>query len=428
MRTGYAWGICLALLAGCGDRSPDAGLATAPAPSSQVADAGAPEHLADLVRAAGEAEFAKDFVEAARIRREIREVLVAEHGAGHWIVANCELAIAGDERLASLDEKSRLVLAQLRELERQTGGFMQAGALRRAQQCIDQAKPLAANVFGGQSPLALRLHLMAGNVAQQLWQWEAAGREFEQAAQLAAELFPMPHPDRENALYQRGMVERQLGNFGRSSELIAEARQLNELLTGRKAAFAQRTYELGVSRHREGKLDEALRELMLAQQIRSREFGPSHPLVAECLVAQAVVLIDQQQPSEARNQLAAAMSICESKPHAADLMQEARLQFATACTLEQDFAAAATQLQAALETSERRAGRWSPQYAQLAYRLGMSWAFQANYAKAEPLFRHALSVQNSLLGKEHEQTKKTEHALAELLRQARREEAGETLR
>ena len=424
MKTFYriSWGIVL--LAGCSGYSStneaENGAVTSGPIIAMGKSAPLSQEVSDLVTAASKAETESRFAEAASLRREIQQKLAAQYGPEHWLVANCDLAIAADERLAKLGPEELALVSELRELEQQAARFTQSGSVRRALDCVNRARPIADRVFGSSAALPLRLQIMAGQMSQQLGRWEAAKQEYEQAAALAQQMFSMPHPDLENALYQCGLVERQLGALDRSVELLSKAQKLCEQLAGRDATFAARTHELAVTLHRVGKLDDALRELAVAERIRRTELGEQHPLVAESLVNQAVVLMDQKKWPAARDKLLAAETICAASPSAENLRQDVRLHLATIDVVQNDFASAALQLQTALDAIEAQSGRWSPQYAHVAYRLAMSLSFQSDFQQAEPLFRHALSVQRNLLGPSHDQTHKTLQALAKLLERTER--------
>ena len=419
---GISWG--LIFLAGCSGSTPTKEAESVSGSSGPIVAVGKTtplsQDVADLVTAASTAETESRFAEAASMRREIRQQLAAQYGPVHWLVANCDLAIAADDRLAKLSPDELALVAELRELEQQSVRLTQSGTTRRALACINKARPIAARVFGTDAVLPLRLQIMAGQMSQQLGQWELAKQEFEQAAAQAQKMFSMPHPDLENALYQCGLVERQLGALDRSIDLLIKAQKMSEQLGGRDATFAARTHELAVTLHRAGKQDDALRELAVAERIRRTELGDQHPLVAESLVNQAVVLMDQKKWPAAREKLLAAETICAASSSAEKLRQDVRLHLATIGVVQQDFAEAARQLQTALKAIEAQSGRWSPQYAHVAYRLAMSLSFQSDFQQAEPLFRHALSVQRNLLGPSHDQTHKTLQALAKLLERTER--------
>jgi tetratricopeptide (TPR) repeat protein len=338
------------------------------------------------------------------------------------------LAIASDERMAELVDSDKADLRKLSDLQQQAAGYAKRGATRQALECIGQARTIAERLFGPLAILPLRLQLASGQSNEQLGRWDEAKQDFAQVAERARKMFASPHPDLEAALFHGGIIERQLGNLDRAIELLTQSKEMTEKLYGRHAAFAARSNDLAVALHRGGRNEEALRELALAEDLRRSQLGGQHPLVAECLLNQGAVLIDQQNWKAARDKLQAAENICDANSGAVALGHEVRQQLATLDVIEKDFASAARRLTKALETEAKQSNRYSPQYASLAYRLALSLAFQRDFKQAEPLLRHALSVQRNLLGPSHDQTQKTLQALAQLLERTERAAEAKTLR
>jgi tetratricopeptide (TPR) repeat protein len=382
----------------------------------------------ELLRAAGAAESENRFSEAIEIWRDVRERLVARLGENHWQVFNCDQAIAMDMRLAQLQPTEQEWVEQLRRLERDAIAQSRAGSLKAALRTVNQAKALSVQIFGESAALPLRLHLMAGQLAQQINEWDVADAEYESAVRIAGQLFAPPHPDLELATFRLGIVERQLGQFDRAISLLQEAQQMSERLVGRDATFASRTHELAVAFHRARRWDDALREFELAERIRVEVLGNQHWSVAETRVGQAVVMIDQEQCDAAWARLSTVeQSFSAETP--ASLRQEVWQHQATIRVIQRDFEDAARLLKCALDSREQSAGRNDRQYAHLAYRLGMCHGFSRRFDQAEPLLRHALQVQSGMLGRSHDDTRKTVQALAMLLQRTQREpEAQELLR
>lgn len=429
MKLLFAASITLLLLAGCGGPNSEKGSTSAAADNAARPSSAAPidSRTAEWLRSASQAELEFRFADAATIWRKIRDAVIAEQGTGHWQVANCDQAIATAERLATIGPEQRADLERLRALEQAATRNSQSGAYRRALENVQQAQPLAKKAFGDTATIPLRLHFMAGQLAVQLSEWELAKSELELAHNMATDLFAPPHPDLENANYQLGLVERQLGGIDRSVELLLRAQQMTESLVGRDATYAARSRELGVSLHRAGRLDEALAQFTIAEQVAQSLLGPQHTLVAESLLNQAVVLIDLKRWDEAQAKLTSAEAIVQATAPAASLLQDIWRHQATISVVRQDFAAAAQQLERALQSIEEKSGRLNSDYAHVAYRLAMCLSFQRKFEPAEPLFRHALEVQGNVLGRGHDQTRKTLQALATLLQRTERPAEAQSL-
>jgi tetratricopeptide (TPR) repeat protein len=413
----------LAVLCGCGFQGTEepkpAKAPEASATPSQGSVLG--RSAMELLSAAAAAEKESRFDDAAQLRRQLRALLAEEHGANHWLVVNCDLAIDGDERLARLDADGRAAMQRFKVLEQQTAQFVRQGSLSGALESIRQAQPIATQIFGPRGGLTLRLHLTAGQLAADLGRWEDARKDFEAALQIASQIFPSPHPDWELAYSQCGIANRECGRTDEAIEQLLEARGMAEQIGGRDASWAMRTHELGVTLHRAGRREDALQELQLAEQIRRSLLGDQHPIIAESLVSQAAVLMELGNWSAASDLLLAAEPITAAQSSSTSLWTDVQLHLATICSSQRDFAAAAEYLEKALEALDRKSGRWSLGYAHVGYRLGMCRGFLRQFDAAEPLFRHALDVQRNLLGIDHEQTRKTLRALSELLARTGRE-------
>lgn len=423
MRIEYSVGLWLLVSLGCSRPSADSSVQSAIEISTgtTAADrASLGAEIGERVRAARAAESESRFVDAVALWKELRAQLADHHGVESWRVANCDRAILDDERLCQLGPNEQTTLDQLRNLERRTAKHVQNGSLRDAQACIRQARPLALQLLGESNAVSLRLQMMAGEIAAQMEDWEAALQELEQASVLARQLWLAPHPDLEYIEYQLGISARQAGQLDRSIQHLDQALHMTESLDGRRAAFAARANELGVSLHRAARFDEAMSQFQTSEQIRRAALGDENPLVAESLLNQAIVLSDQKQWEAAGAKLAAAEKVRAVNPLPPHLQEEIWLRRATISATQRDFSGAADDLQLALDSIERRMGRFNSRYAHVAYRLAMCDSFQSKFDSAEPLFRHALSVQSSMLGSGDAETRKTANALAALLQRTDR--------
>jgi tetratricopeptide (TPR) repeat protein len=375
---------------------------------------------AELWKQANTAESENRFSDAAAIWRQIRESLARRLGEQHWQVANCDMAIQADERLAALTADERILLDALRKIEAQVAQLSQAGAYRRALVTLNQAHPLAARLFGEKSLIPVRLRLMASQLAQQIKEWPVAQSELEVALGLAERLIAPPHPDLETICFQLGMVAREQDDLEQSIEWLQRSRDMSDALNASAEIRAERANELGVSLHRASQTLDAIREFSAAEKLwRGTNENPPFRL-AECLVNQAVALMAVQQWSNAEAKLIEAESLLANESREVRTRQDIWLHQATVHVTRQEFPQAVERLRLALDAEERTTGKLQPHYAHIAYRLGMCLAFQRDFENAEPHLRHALEVQGNLLGQSHADTLRTAKALAMLLERTER--------
>lgn len=421
MRGNSLWVLFVLCTLGCGSQSPPATFSRSP---DDLLDEKPPVAVdadeAQLWKLANTAESERRFSDAAAIWRQIRQRLSQRLGAQHWQVANCDMAIHADERLAALTADERLLLEELRTIEAQVARQSQAGAYRRALESIGQAHPLAARLFGEKSLIPVRLRLMASELAQQIKEWAVAESELEEALRLAERLIAPPHPDLETICFQLGVVAREQDDLKQSIEWLQRSRDMSDALNAAAEIRAERANELGVSLYHAARTPDAIREFSAAEKLW-RETNENPPFrLAECLVNQAVALMAGQQWSNAEAKLIEAENLLASESREVRTRQDIWLHLATVHVTRQEFSQATKRLRLALDAEERTTGKLQPHYAHIAYRLGMCLAFQREFEAAEPLLRHALDVQGNLLGRSHADTRRTVQALSMLLERTER--------
>ncbi len=372
--------------------------------------------LASLIKTAHDAETGSQFAEAASQWQRIRQKLVSVHDEHHWQVVNCDMAMTTDQTLAAMTAQDLQRYSELLKLDQQAERQAMTGALRNALGLVKQAKPLARQLFGPLGSVPLSLQLKAAQLALRLNDLDAAFDELQDYVDKAHQVYTASHPDLESALFDLGSIEHRRGHNGRAVVYLDESLRMAKQLYGqRDLAVARRANDLGVALHAEGRFDESLAALAEAESIRRGLAGENLSLVAECVLNQAAVYIDQQDWQTARQKYEAILQMNDKAEIASAIVQEARSRLASIFTVQKDFSHAAELLQQVLDSIDASSGDLNPEYAAYAYRLGMNLGFQKKFTEAESVLRHALTVQTNLIGGASPEARKSATALIAVL-------------